>query len=53
LGILKKMGMGILPFRAWGFEDLHVQTLGIWGFNDPCRWSFEKKVWGRRGEEII
>ena len=32
----KKMGMGILPFRVWGFDDLHVQTLEIWGFNDVC-----------------
>ena len=28
--------MGIFPFRAWGFDDLHVQILEIWGFNDVC-----------------
>ena len=33
---LEKVGMGIFPFRAWGFDDLHVQILEIWGFNDVC-----------------
>ena len=40
------MGIGILPVRARGFDDLHVQTLRIWGLNDVCvDGDLRKKIW--------